>query len=173
MPPQLRPKFSDAVERVRTLPPSANDNKLAHEREFLPAALEIIETPASPVGRLTMAVIGALVVIAILWAIFGKVDIIATATGRIIPSGQVKLIQPFEIGVVKAIHVTDGDHVKAGDLLIELDRTTDRADQDRIGRDLMQAQIDAARLTAALSVPAGADPAMVEAACSRTEPTTT
>jgi len=147
------------------------DMRLPHEREFLPVALELIETPASPLGRITMATISALVVIAILWACFGKVDVIATATGRIIPSGQVKMIQPFEIGVVKAIHVNDGDHVKAGDILIELDPTTDRADQDRIGRDLAQAEVDAARLTAALTLkaenfvpPADADPALVEAA---------
>lgn len=146
-------------------------DRLGHEREFLPAALEIIETPASPTGRITMLVIMALVFIALLWAIFGSVDIIATATGRIIPSGQVKLIQPFEIGVVKAIHVSDGDHVKAGDILIELDPTTDRADQERIARDLVQAEIEAARLSAELSgnpdsfvPPEGAEPMVVESA---------
>jgi hemolysin D len=162
---------SPALDRLRGLLPFANDNRLAREREFLPAALEVMETPASPLGRITMAAIGALVLAAILWAWLGKVDIIATAPGRIIPSGQVKVIQPLEIGVVKTIRVTDGDHVKAGDLLIELDPTTDRADQDRIARDRMQAEIDAARLTAALSgdadgfvAPAGADPALVEAA---------
>jgi hemolysin D len=118
-----------------------------------------------------MWTIMALVLAAFLWACFGKVDIIATATGRIIPSGQVKLIQPFEIGVVKAIHVSDGDHVRAGDLLIELDPTTDQAERDRIARDLSQAEVDAARLTAALNgnadnfiPPPGADPALVEAA---------
>jgi hemolysin D len=80
------------------------------------------------------------------------------------------MIQPFEIGVVKAIHVTDGDHVQAGDILIELDPTTDRADQDKVARDLAQAELDALRLTATLAgdmdkfiPPAGADPALVEA----------
>ncbi len=160
-----------AFDRLRDMLPFANDNRLTQEREFLPAALEVMETPASPLGRITMAAIAVLILVAILWACFGKVDIIATAPGRIIPSGQVKVIQPFEIGVVKAIHVTDGDHVQAGDLLIELDPTTDRADQDRIVRDRAQAEIDAARLIAALSgdaeafaPPAGADPALIAAA---------
>jgi len=141
------------------------------ELEFLPAALELIETPASPLGRMTMWTIVALAVAAVAWACLGKVDIIATAPGRVIPSGQVKLIQPFEIGVVKAIHVTDGDHVRAGDVLIELDPTTNQADQDRVARDLVQAQLDAARLTAALAgnadsfvTPEGADPALTAAA---------
>ena len=141
------------------------------ELEFLPAALELIETPASPLGRAMMWTIVALAVIALAWACLGKVDIIATAPGRVIPSGQVKLIQPFEIGVVKAIHVTDGDHVRAGDVLIELDPTTNQADQEHVARDLVQAGLDTARLSAALTgsadsfvTPAGADPVLAAAA---------
>ncbi|HEX4506985.1 MAG TPA: HlyD family type I secretion periplasmic adaptor subunit, partial [Alphaproteobacteria bacterium] len=141
------------------------------ELEFLPAALELIETPASPLGRIMMWTIIALASIAFLWACIGKVDIIATAAGRVIPSGQIKLIQPFEIGVVKAIHVTDGDHVRAGDVLIELDPTTNQADQERVERDLVQSKLDVARLSAALTgnadsfvAPTGADPGLTAAA---------
>ena len=141
------------------------------ELEFLPAALELIETPASPLGRTMMWTIVALALVAVAWACLGKVDIIATAPGRVIPSGQVKLIQPFEIGVVKAIHVTDGDHVHTGDVLIELDPTANQADQEHVARDLVQAQLDVARLSAALTgnadsftTPQGADPALTAAA---------
>jgi hemolysin D len=143
----------------------------AHELDFLPAALEIIERPASPLGRGVAAAIGCMTALALLWACLGKVDIIATATGRVIPSGQVKQIQPFEIGVVKAIHVTDGDHVHAGDLLIELDPTTNQADGDRIARDLLQARLDVARLVATLAgnadsfvAPKDVEPMLLEAA---------
>ncbi|PKU21372.1 HlyD family type I secretion periplasmic adaptor subunit [Telmatospirillum siberiense] len=125
-----------------------------HEREFLPAALEIVETPPSPLGRTIMLTIVALVGSALLWSIFGRVDIIATAQGRIVPSGRVKTIQPFEIGVVKAIHVKDGQQVAAGDLLVELDLTTNQADQRRIARDLSRTRLDAARLKGLLG-PAG------------------
>jgi hemolysin D len=158
-------------EPAKVLAFPAAKRRRPEELEFLPAALEIIETPASPLGRITMLTIVALIGIAILWACLGKVDIIATATGRLIPSGQVKVIQPFEIGVVKAIHVTDGDHVHAGDLLIELDPTTDTADQDKVGHDLMVAELDAARLVATLAgnvasfaAPPGAEPMLVESA---------
>ncbi len=161
---------SEMGKLLRFPRPTAAEKRSAAELEFLPAALELIETPASPLGRITVWTLIALVVVAVIWTIVGKVDIIATAPGRIIPSGQVKLIQPFEIGVVKAIHVKDGDHVKADDLLIELDPTTNAADVDRVSHDLMQAELDAARLTAALTgdadsfvAPDGADPAMVEA----------
>jgi hemolysin D len=161
---------SETGKLLRFPQPVTAEKRSAAELEFLPAALELIETPASPLGRITMWTLIALVVVAITWAVVGKVDIIATAPGRIIPSGQVKLIQPFEIGVVKAIHVKDGDHVQANDLLVELDPTTNAADRDRVEHDLVQAELDAARLTAALTgdadsfvAPDGADPAMTDA----------
>ena len=65
---------------------------------------------------------------ALAWASFGTVDIVATAPGKIIPSGRTKVIQPFETGVVRAIHVRDGQSVKAGDVLIELDPTMNEAE---------------------------------------------
>jgi hemolysin D len=129
----------------------SSDRPRRAEREFLPAALEIIETPASPAGRIMMGVIGVLIVVAIGWACVGRLDIVATANGRVIPSGQIKLIQPLEIGVVRSIIVADGDHVAAGDILIELDPTTNAADRDKITHDLMQAELEIARLRAALS----------------------
>ena len=68
-----------------------------HELAFLPAALEIIETPPSPIGRAIGATIIAFFALAIAWACLGSVDIVATAPGKIIPAGRTKLIQPFEI----------------------------------------------------------------------------
>ena len=126
------------------------------EREFLPAALEIIETPASPASRLIAGLIVLFLFIAIAWATFGHVDIIATAPGKIIPTGRSKVIQPLEIGVVRAVHVQDGQAVKAGDVLVELDPTTTEADRDRLASDLATAKLDAARLRASLDP--GADP---------------
>jgi hemolysin D len=156
--------------RLIRLPFRQSRRRKQHELEFLPAALEIIETPASAAGRIMMGVIVVLVSVAIGWACVGQIDIVATANGRITPSGQVKVIQPFEIGVVKSIRVADGDNVAAGDLLIEIDPTTGAADRDRIARDLMQAELDIARLHAALTLdpgtfaaPASADPALADA----------
>src|SRR6202047_3218213 len=70
------------------------------ELAFLPAALEIVETPPSPIGRAIGASIIAIFLLALLWACLGHVDIVATATGTIIPTGHSKVIQPFETGVV-------------------------------------------------------------------------
>jgi hemolysin D len=156
--------------KLITFPRRSPAQRRAAEREFLPGALEIIETPASPAGRMMIGAIVLLVTVAVAWACIGKVDIIAVANGRLIPAGEVKLIQPFEIGVVKQIAVTEGDHVRRGDVLIELDPTTTGADVDRNTRDLLQATLDAARLSAQLAgdastfvAPPDADPALVDA----------
>lgn len=121
-----------------------------YETEFLPAALEIIETPASPIGRVIGGTLIAFFVITLMWASFGSVDIIATAPGKIMPTGRVKLIQPFETGVVRAIHVQDGQQVKAGDVLIEIDSTISASERDRLQKEYMTADLDAARLEASL-----------------------
>jgi len=127
------------------------------EVEFLPAALEIVERPVSPLPRLIGGLIVGFFAAALIWSWFGKVDIIAVASGKIIPNGRAKIIQPFEIGTVKAIHVDEGQHVAVGDLLIELDPTTNQADRDRFASDLMRAQLEAARLEAQLA-PRARDP---------------
>lgn len=121
------------------------------EQAFLPAALEIVETPVAPYADVITWSIIALFCIALAWASFGTIDIVATSSGKIIPSGRTKVIQPFETGVVRAIHVHDGQMVKAGDLLIELDPTINQAELSHSQSDLMSAEFDVARLTAALS----------------------
>ena len=122
-----------------------------YELAFLPAALEIAETPPSPVGRAVGATIIGIFCFALAWATFGKVDIVATATGKIIPSGRTKLIQPLETGVVRAINVHEGQLVRAGESLIELDPTMTAAEQGHFKADLIGARLDIARLQAALS----------------------
>ena len=142
-----------------------------YELAFLPAALEIAETPPSPVGRAVGATIIAIFCVALTWAIFGKVDIVATATGKIIPSGRTKLIQPLETGVVRAIRVHEGQQVHAGESLIELDPTMTAAEQGHVKADLIAARLDVARLQAMLldgdpvanfHPPAGATAAQIE-----------
>ncbi len=118
---------------------------------FLPAALEIVEMPASPLGRSIAYTIMALFVLALLWASFSKVDIVASAKGKIIPSGRTKVIQPFETGVVRAIDVHDGQVVKAGETLIQLDSTMNNAELKHYQNDLIAAELDVARLEAELA----------------------
>ncbi|MBV9754931.1 MAG: biotin/lipoyl-binding protein, partial [Hyphomicrobiales bacterium] len=122
-----------------------------YETAFLPAALEVVETPPSPLGRAIIATIIAFFCIGVAWASIGTVDIVASAPGRIIPNERTKVIQPFETGVVRAIRVRDGDRVKAGDVLIELDPTINAAEVEHVKSDLVAAKLDVARLKAALA----------------------
>ena len=123
------------------------------ELAFLPAALEITDTPPSPIGRaIVWSVIGVFS-LAFLWACFGKVDIVASAPGKIIPSGRTKTIQPFETGVVRAIYVRDGQKISAGDPLIDLDPTINAAEENHFKADLLAAELDMARLKAELAAP--------------------
>jgi len=143
----------------------------ATELAFLPAALEIMETPPSPIGRAIGASLILLFCAALAWASWGTIDIVASATGKIVPSGRTKVIQPFETGVVRSIRVQDGQAVKAGDILIELDPTLNAAERDRLRNDLTAEQLNVARLRAALAdgddpvaafaPPADADPSLV------------
>lgn len=114
--------------------------------EFLPAVLEIQHTPPSPIGRALLWTMLAVFTTAGVWASVGRIDIVTTAQGKIIPSGYSKLIQPYEAGVIASIHVQDGQVVKQGEVLIELDATLNRADHDRVFNEYRAAKVDAARL---------------------------
>lgn len=122
------------------------------EAAFYPAALEIVETPPSPAARAIAFTIMAFFAIALLWASFGSVDVIAIAQGKIVPTGRTKIIQPLEAGVIRAIHVHDGQKVKAGEVLLEIDPTINGAERDRLKQDFMHALLDIARLKASLHV---------------------
>jgi hemolysin D len=115
------------------------------ELEFLPAALELQESPPSPVGRFTLWAVMAMITLALIWSIVGRIEIVAVAPGKIIPSGQVKVIQAGNIGRVKAIHVSDGDAVRAGQALIELDPTLAEADRQRLESEWVASSLELAR----------------------------
>lgn len=122
-----------------------------HHTEFLPAVLEIQQAPPSPIGRAILWTILAVFTTGVLWASFGWIDIVATARGKIIPSGYSKVIQPYETGVIAAIHVQNGQLVRQGDVLIDLDPTLNRADHDRALNEYRAAKVEAARLRALIA----------------------
>ena len=142
----MHPDAKATIEVTKNVIPFsvARERREQEELAFLPAALEIVETPPSPIGRAIGATIIALFCVALIWATIGKVDIVASASGKIVPNGRVKLIQPFETGVVRAIHVRDGQSVKAGEVLIELDPSITAAEraQKEAERDTIAAVID-------------------------------
>ncbi len=121
-----------------------------NEREFQAAAIEIMETPPSPVGRMVGLMIILLISAALVWSILGQLDIYATLQGKIIPVGNVKVIEPLMTSKVKAIHVREGQVVAAGDLLLELDPTEQEADRTRLEEELIISKAVSARLDMAI-----------------------
>ncbi len=115
---------------------------------FLPAALEILERPPSPLGRTIVWLILLLVTSAVGWAAVSRVEIVAVAQGRIIPSGNSRIVQPLERGVVRSIMVQDGDHVNAGDLLVVLDDTQQQAQARQLEQELTHRKAEMVRLHA-------------------------
>lgn len=97
------------------------------EHEFKPILAEIQDKPPNPLGRLVLWIILVLLILIILGVYFVKIDIVVSARGKIIPDGDVKILQPLETGVIRKIFVKEGDYVKAGQILVEIDPTVEVA----------------------------------------------
>ena len=157
---------------LKTTPQTSKRDTMSREElEFLPAALEVLETPPHPAGRSIALVICAVFVFALVWAMIGEIDTVAVAEGKIVPTGRVKLIQPLETGIVRQILVEDGQLVKEGRELVKLDPTEADANLDTLRYELMKERLDSASATALLSkeplkdfiVPEESDQILVEA----------
>ena len=96
------------------------------ETAFLSEALEIVEKPASPIGHFMIWVTIGIVVSAIVWTCFGKMDEVAIASATVAPKDGVQVIQPLYEGIVTQILVEEGEVVKKGQELIILDTTAEQ-----------------------------------------------
>ena len=128
-----------------------NGTEKEQETEFLPAILEVTETPPSPTGRLVMWSILTLLVVGILWSVLGHINEVAVAPGKVIPTGQVKTIQVKNKSIVKEIHVKEGQHVEKGDTLVVMDPTSTDADYDSLNKRAAYYALDIQRLEAELN----------------------
>ena len=124
--------------------PEIDRNKT--EVEFLPAVVELLETPVSPIGHSLAFLVIGLFVAMVAWSVFGRIDMVAVAQGRIIPGGNVKIVQTFESGVVDMIYVKDGQRVKQGELLIKLDPLDAEVDTEKLNAEYRIASLEIVRL---------------------------
>jgi hemolysin D len=122
-----------------------------HEAEFLPAALEIQEKPISPTLRVTAKVLILLILVLVGWSVLGTMDIVVNATGEIIPHDRTKTIASVETASVRALHVVEGQTVKKGDLLIELDASAADAEHDKAKSGVTEASLQIARSRAMIA----------------------
>lgn len=122
----LQPIANPPSHDVAVMAPSAVRHR--EDREFLAPVLEILETPPSPVRVAMIWVICSLAIVTLMWAYVGRIDIIAVAQGKVQPVGRVKVIEPIVSGRVASIEVSNGSHVEAGDVLVQLDQSEAEAD---------------------------------------------
>ena len=141
----------------------------ADETAFLPAALSLQDTPAHPAPRRVAIVVCTLFVVAVVWATFGKIDIVAVAPGRIVVSERTKTLQPLEAGVVRRVLVKDGDAVTAGQVLVELDATNAKADGANVNEQLSTASSEDRRTGALASALRSGTPPVLPRAATETE----
>ena len=132
------------VLRGRGGPPAATPSAYA---DFLPAHLEILETPASPKLSFMLWTICGMMAAALAWSFLARIDIYAEAQGRIQPSGRSKVVQPLDIGRVSSIAVQNGSVVRAGQLLLQLDATQAEADRSAATAELQSLHAEIARRT--------------------------
>jgi hemolysin D len=115
------------------------------DREFLPAALEILETPPPPLPVALIATICGFALVALAWSFFGRLDVHAVAPGKVETAGYSKVIEPLDPGKIAAIHVEAGQPVKAGELLFELDPAEANADSSAAEDSLNASRAEIAR----------------------------
>ena len=119
--------------------------------EFKPLLIEIEDKPLNPLGRIILYLVLAIMVFAAAWLILAKVDVVVSAQGKVIPSGEIKILKPLESGVVSKIFVKESDRVKKGDILIQIDPTVTDASLSSKQDDLAVIDSDIALLEALIN----------------------
>jgi len=137
----------------------SNSSTEAGALDFAPAILRAQRENAPPLPRLVLYVALALFAVMLAWACFGRLDIIAVAQGKLIPSSYVKIVQPAESGVLREILVGDGQEVKAGQVLLRMDTQVNDADQATVETELALKRLQLRRIESELAgIPFTAEP---------------
>jgi hemolysin D len=129
----------------------AHKSYTADEAEFLPASLSLIEKPISPTARATGLLFVLLVFFGIVWTVLARVDIVVTANGKIIPSSRTKTIASVDVASVRSVYVVEGQTVRSGDVLVELDAGIFEADERKAEGDVNAARLEMARSKALIT----------------------
>ncbi|TWI71252.1 hemolysin D [Desulfobotulus alkaliphilus] len=134
--------------------------------EFRPLLVEIEQRPLNPLGRLTFWILLAVIFLVVLWLTLGKIDVVVTARGKVIPAGEVKVVQPLNAGVVRSILVQPGDLVEEGQVLMEIDPSDIDPELESMRMEVQQAALALLRLENLLAdqefiAPAGYDASLV------------
>ncbi len=133
------------------------------KNRFRPHLVEIEERPISPLGRLILWSILIFMALTVLWLFFGKTDVVVSARAKVIPLGDIKILQPLSTGSVRKIYVKEGDFVKKGDPIIEIDPTVEESNIEAKKDILSQLELEVAKIKSILNktpfqIPPGTNP---------------
>ena len=121
------------------------------KHEFTPLLVEIEERPTSPLGRSLLWALLAFITIGLLWLFLAKIDIVVSARGKVVPDGEIKTLQPVETGVISSILITEGQHVKKGQVLMEIDPSVTESDLASKQQNLALLELETDRLNALIN----------------------
>lgn len=123
----------------------------SHHEDFHPPLIRLQQAAPHPQGRRVLWAIQALVAFLIIWALVGRLDIVAVADGKLVPASYLKIVQPSEAGIVKEILVHEGETVRAGQTLMRMDALITDADLDAITTEYSRRRLALARIDAELT----------------------
>jgi HlyD family secretion protein len=119
--------------------------------DFSPALLRLQREMPSPLPRLVLRIILGLLAVLLVWSTFGRLDVVAVAPGKLVPMTYLKVVQPAESGIVKQLLVQEGDEVKAGQVLVRMDRAVSEADSRSFANELAVKRMQLRRIDAELA----------------------
>ena len=128
---------------------SALPETSAHD--FHPALIRLQRTPPNPLGRRMLWIVLIFLCALLIWSVLGRLDIVAVAEGKLVPDSYLKIVQPVDAGVVKEILVREGEHVKAGQVLLRMDAALSQSDLKNLTSDVQNRRLAVRRIDAQLA----------------------
>ena len=128
---RLRDRCAPPWQRLQGAFARALPDSTVADHDFSPPLLRLQDTPPSPLGRKVLWALLLMLLALLVWALLGKLDIVAVAEGKLIPKSYLKIVQPAEAGIVKDILVREGDVVQPGQVLMRMDTLISEAEVGR------------------------------------------
>lgn len=117
-------------------------------QDFAPLLLRIRQSPPPPFAGLLMKTLLLFFALLLLWACVGRLDIVAVATGKLVPQSYLRIVQPLEHGIVKEILVREGERVQEGQVLMRMDPQLTEADRRVVDNELKLKRLQLRRIDA-------------------------
>lgn len=118
--------------------------------DFAPALLRTQQQSPAPLPRALLYLLLTLFAITLIWSVFGRLDVVAVAQGKLVPQSFLKIVQPAEAGIVRDILVAEGESVREGQLLMRMDASLAEADMRAIHREVNVKALQLQRIDAEL-----------------------